>query len=434
MANGYVYGVLEDGKNGLWISTNGGLSHLTFQTGRFANYTYHNGLQSNEFNTQAFYKSPSGIFFFGGIKGFNWFQRQVKNDEVIRPFAAITKIETGNRVFVRDSAFASNAQMNLAHDNNDVNFHLAALEFTKPEANKIQYILEGWDAGWVTTSSKVVRYSNLLPGQYTFRMKAANAEGVWSKEEKLFLLIQAPYWKRTPFLLVVSFLLTLTIVSITYWIAQQKTKAKLQLLEKRLAVDAERNRISADMHDEIGSGIMHIALLGEQMQKQEKPGEAINKNVRTITDSARMLVHTMSEIIWALSPQNETLENLLAYIREQSQQYFEPFDTMLSIDFPDEVPSLKLTNAERRNLYLVTKELLGNALKHAKATSVHLSLSITEKVFCFTVADNGKGVDKEFRSGGNGIQNLKKRMQDIRGTIEWLPGKPGTIVKFCLFR
>jgi signal transduction histidine kinase len=434
LANSYVYGSLDDGKGGLWISTNGGLSYLDLKTKTFNNYSYQDGLQSNEFNTQAFYKSPSGKFYFGGIKGFNWFvpASTIKNMQA-KPGVAITSIRIGDRFFERDSAFAGHPEIELKYDNNDIDFHFAALDFTRPEANKIQYMLQGWDGNWVTTSAKSVRYANLLPGQYTFRIKASNAEGMWSDEEKILITIEAPFWKRTWFLLIVSFLLLVAVISLTYWFTQQKAKQKLQLLEKRLAIDAERNRISADMHDEIGSSIMHIALVGDQIQKQEKTMEEVKTDVQTITVTAHRLVQTMSEIIWALSPQNETLENLLAYIREKSQQYFEPFDTSFTISFPDEIPVLKLSNAERRNLYLVTKELLSNAMKHAQASSITLRLLITEKEFCFIVSDNGTGMsEKGARAGSNGIRNLTKRMKDISGTIEWLSGNPGTEVKYCL--
>jgi signal transduction histidine kinase/ligand-binding sensor domain-containing protein len=436
LANSYVYGSLEDGNGGLWISTNGGLSFLDLKTKQFKNYSYQDGLQSNEFNTQAFYKSPAGTFYFGGIKGFNWFtpSGSIKYKQA-NPQVAITRIMINNHLFERDSAFAINHEIETRYDNNDFDFHFAALDFTRPEANKIQYTLQGWDGSWITTSAKSVRYANLLPGQYIFRVKASNAAGAWSDEEKVFITIEAPVWKRTWFLIAVSFLLLVAIISATYWFTQQKAKRKLQLLENRLAVDAERNRISADMHDEIGSSIMHIALVGEQIQKQEKTIEEVKTDVQTITLAAHKLVQTMSEIIWALSPQNETLENLLAYIREKSQQYFEPFDTAFSISFPDEIPLLKLSNAERRNLYLVTKELLSNAMKHAKATAINLSLEITEEEFCFIVSDNGTGInEKQVRIGSNGIMNLKKRMKDINGTIEWLSGNSGTEVKYCLPR
>ena len=103
----------------------------------------------------------------------------------------------------------------------------------------------------------------------------------------------------------------------------------------------------------------------------------------------------MSEIIWALNPHNDTLENLLAYIREQSYQYFEPMNVQFNIYFPDTIPDIKLSNAERRNLYLVTREALNNAMKHSGATCIQLKLEIQKNTCCFSVTDNGKGINKQ---------------------------------------
>jgi signal transduction histidine kinase len=140
----------------------------------------------------------------------------------------------------------------------------------------------------------------------------------------------------------------------------------------------------------------------------------------------------MSEIIWALNPQNDTLENLLAYIREQSQQHFDPFDIQFNICFPDEVPLIKLSNEERRNLYLVTKELLNNALKHAEASVISLSFFVNKNQLCFLVKDNGIGIRQNLRAGTNGIRNLKKRMNDVGGSIEWKSIQQGTEVNYTM--
>ena len=195
----------------------------------------------------------------------------------------------------------------------------------------------------------------------------------------------------------------------------------------------ERSRISSDMHDEIGSGITHIALLSELIQTQQKEVPGLKKDINVIATSARKLVQTMSEIIWAMNPQNDTLENLLAYIREQSHQYFESMDMHFEIYFPDAVPDIKLSNEQRRNLYLVTREALNNAMKHSGATCIQLKLQIKKKTCCFSVTDNGKGINEKInKPGSNGLINMKKRMEDIEGCIEWLSLERGTTVKYCL--
>jgi signal transduction histidine kinase len=198
-------------------------------------------------------------------------------------------------------------------------------------------------------------------------------------------------------------------------------------------LEAERTRISSDMHDEIGSGITHIALLSELIQTQQKDKKELKKDIKVIAVSARRLVQTMSEIIWALNPQNDTLENLLAYTREQSQQYFEPLEMQFEISFPDIIPDIKLSNAQRRNLYLVTREALNNAMKHSSATIIQLKLVIIKKNYCFSVTDNGTGIaEKKIKPGSNGLLNMKKRMKDIGGNIEWRPLEKGTTVKYSL--
>jgi ligand-binding sensor domain-containing protein/signal transduction histidine kinase len=432
LANSYIYGVLQENNGDLWISTNGGLSYFNRTTEKFENYSYEDGLQSNEFNTQAFYKSPTGVFYFGGIKGFNWFKPGYVSKDPIKPVAAITRIEINDSIFQKDSGYFLNHTITVAYDKNDFSFQFAALDYTRPEANNIQYMLQGWDAGWVSADNSSARYINLPPGGYLLRVKGSNAEGIWSDEEQVKIIIRSPFWKRTPFVVAFALLLLAAIIFITYRISQAKAKRKLGLLEKQIAVDAERNRISADMHDEIGSGITHIALLSELIQTQEKtPGE-LKKDINTIGTSARKLVQTMSEIIWALNPHNDTLENLLAYTREQSKKYFESMDVQFDIHFPDVVPKVKLSNAQRRNLYLVTREALNNAMKHSGAAIIGLKFEITNKAFCFSVSDDGKGInEKSNKSGRNGIRNMNKRMEDIGGTIEWLSTEKGTSVNYC---
>ena len=221
----------------------------------------------------------------------------------------------------------------------------------------------------------------------------------------------------------------------TYALAQMKVKQKLRKLERLDAIEEERNRISKDMHDEIGNGLTHIALLSELIQAQHSPGSDIKKDIRSISTSARKLVQTMSEIIWALSPQNDTLDNLLAYIREQSHLYFEGMNVVFTIHFPEVLPEIILTNEQRRNLFLVTKEALSNAMKHAQAEGIELSVVITNDTYCFTVKDNGLGMPaNKFKIGSNGLKNMRKRMEDIGGSIEWISEQKGTTVQYCFNR
>ena len=432
LANSYVYGSLEDEKHNLWVSTNGGLSYIDRKANHVDNFTFQDGLQSNEFNTQAFYKSKTNTFYFGGIKGFNWFQSKSFAANQQKPQAAITQLEVDNIPFAVDSALLIRSYVDLPYDRNDLNFKFAALDYTRPEANKIQYKLQGWDANWITTYERSARYSNLPPGKYTMLVKASNAAGMWSNEESLSITIQKPFWITAWFYLLLLAVFIFTVIFLTYTILQQRVKRQLRKLEKQAAINIERNRISKDMHDEIGNGLTHIALLSEIIQ-QHNLEISVKRDITGISTSARKLVQTMSEIIWALSPQNDTLDNLLAYTREQSQQYFEGMHVDFTIHFPEVIPGIKLSNEERRNLFLVTKEALSNALKHSKANQIILSLVVTKSMYRFSVTDNGVGLaSNKLKVGNNGLKNMNKRMEDIGGTIEWINAEKGTRVEYCL--
>ena len=183
------------------------------------------------------------------------------------------------------------------------------------------------------------------------------------------------------------------------------------------------------MFEFIGSGLTHIALLSELIQTHQEAELSIETDVNSISAAARRLLESINEIIWALNPQNDTLESLLAYTREQMQQHFQPFALTLQIDFPDEVPYIKLTNEQRRNLYLVTKEALNNVMKHANAARVELACSVSGGKIEFTVKDNGTGLpERATKVTCNGLKNMLKRMEDIGGDVQWMNDKPGVKV------
>jgi hypothetical protein len=127
LANDYVYGVLEDKKRNLWISTNGGLSYFDREKKTFQNYTVSDGLQSNEFNTASFYKSPKGTMYFGGIKGFNWFNPEALYSGRHKPGVAITGVLIDDKPFVNDTGLVNPKNISLAYDKNSLSFSFAAL-------------------------------------------------------------------------------------------------------------------------------------------------------------------------------------------------------------------------------------------------------------------------------------------------------------------
>jgi signal transduction histidine kinase/ligand-binding sensor domain-containing protein len=442
LLNSYVYGVLQDGDQ-LWASTSYGLSRASvvfsnnsvLPTLHFTNFTTSDGLPDNVFNARAFYRSVSGCFYFGTTKAVTWFKPlEIKSTQ---PAPAIRMIDLLVNDKRPDTLLAPEYidKLSLGYKQNNLFFRFRAIDFENPESISYAYKLEGWDKDWIYSKQlNEVRYSNLPHGSYVFSIKAENGAGRWTdRPYTIAINIQPPFWKTWWFYMLVGMAVLYAAIAITKSVSQRKLRRQLREIEKQRAVEHERNRISKDMHDEIGSGLTHIALLSELLQTQRKSGEEIKKDVGDISASARKLVESMSEIIWALNPQNDTLENLLAYLREQTLASFEPFDINYSIEFPDAVPFVSLSNEQRRNLFLVAKEALNNALKHSGAKEMKLSMEYKDETIHFYITDNGKGFDKsKIKIASNGLRNMQKRMNDVRGTFSLKANETGVSIHFSL--
>ena len=190
--------------------------------------------------------------------------------------------------------------------------------------------------------------------------------------------------------------------------------------EKELAVykaqQEERNRISADMHDELGSGMTAIRLMSEIAKNKMK--EDTPKEIDKISHSADDLLNKMNAIIWSMNSGNDTLDNLISYIRAYSLEYFENALLECKIQTPDSIPERELSGDKRRNIFLCVKESLNNVVKHAKATSVKIEILINDELI-IRIVDDGVGIDlTHIRQFGNGLQNITRRMKSIGGVFK----------------
>ncbi len=249
--------------------------------------------------------------------------------------------------------------------------------------------------------------------------------------EKYDLALQPlPLWQRWWFILLAGMLVLATAVLLTRYVLARSYRKKLDRLEQDRALEAERNRISRDMHDEIGSGLTQIALISDMLLHQQEAAPGWRRDLETIASSSRRMVQGMSEIIWALNPQNDSLSDLMAYIREQTQNYLEPFDIELEIDFPEELPEWSLSQSVKRNLFLVIREAVHNALKHSGAMRIRVALQANTSKLVFSVEDNGCGIVHPVRAEGNGLRNMSRRMKEIGGSCEIASGARGTLIRF----
>jgi signal transduction histidine kinase len=221
-------------------------------------------------------------------------------------------------------------------------------------------------------------------------------------------------------------LVALALILVLYM--QTGIKQQKLLFEKQLAVQTERQRISSDMHDDIGTGLSTM-LIYVNMLKLKLAGSGDASHVDRIAALGTGLVDQMKEIVWSLNPGNDRLDNLLFYMRQYFVSLFEPLAYTTNIIYPAAIPEVEMANEVRRNIFLCVKESLNNIIKHAGATSVELTVQIVHQTLVIQIKDDGRGLPAAFaNTTGNGLKNIRQRMHAIKGKLH-INNHHGTVVK-----
>jgi signal transduction histidine kinase/ligand-binding sensor domain-containing protein len=429
--NKNVTGFCGDNFNHLWITTNSGLLSFDKMDHSFKRYTANDGLMENVLNGVIF-SNKNGKIFYGDKNYITEFDP----NELVRskktPPVIITNIISQNKSIPLERR-GEEKYIDLGSNYNNFTFNWAILNYSNPLQNRFYCKLEGVDKEWKFVGySGQAQYSSLQPGKYILRVKAATSEGLMNEEgDSLTIIIHPPFWKTWWFILASSIILLTVFIVVVRYIFQRNLKEKLLRLEKEQAVEKERNRISRDMHDDLGSGLTKIAIMSEVVKKQIHEPEKAKVQLENISQSSRELVDNLQDIIWVLNPKNDTLESLAAYIREYGLKFFEPFEISIHFNYPEKFSELKLSEEERRNIFLVIKESFNNIAKHAWCNKVTVCIEYATNEIEIVISDDGKGFEMDHvRKFGNGLMNMQNRMKQVGGSysIASTVGK-GTVTK-----
>ena len=413
-----VYAIAEDPQGFLWFSTDNKLYRLNASTGHFDVFDKNDGLFNNKI-ADGFYMSRQGELFIG----FN---------------GAINSINTGNIAFNKKAPTVFVSRLNIKgelrnfdEDNRvivkpgerNIVIEFSALNYSQSQKNRFAYWLEGYDSTWRYTNERILTLMNLEGGHHKLHVKASNNDGVWSDEKVYTLKVIPPFQKTIWFRLLVLAAAGLIFFLIYLYRKQQKKR-----LEKI------RNRIATDLHDDMGSTLSSIRIFSDVAKKQieEVKPETVPLLDR-ISNNATSLSENMQDIIWTIRSDNDTLEDLVSRMREFGLRVCDAknirFNTVVSQSFK----ASRLSLEQRRNLYLIFREVLNNAVKYAESTQVDLILNLKGRFLKMEIIDNGKGFDPETVKRGNGLNNLEKRAKEINGQIDIrsAPGK-GTAVNLMV--
>ncbi len=436
LPNSFIYGIMKDEKGALWFSHNKGLSKVDPRTHAFVHYNTTHGLQSNEFNTGAYHQAKDGRLFFGGINGTNGFMP----DEIsVRPQISavyLSSIRLFDEPISSDTSAWALKSLLLSYEQNTLSFDFTSSDYAAPELNLFSWKMEGIDEKWSgVTSRSYCRYPNLPPGHYHLLVKTANCDGVWGEPTEVLAIYIAPPWWTTWWFLTTLFASgTILIAGFTYYLLSLQRKRHLREIHTQERIHSERERISRDLHDNVGAQLALILSQIEWLKKTNQPHSDSIHPLDELSTTAKDTIRKLRESIWAVQrdtiPIDEFSDKFKAYAMDQIR-----YQPDIRITFSETFAKITtLTPTITLNIFSICQEALTNALKHANAIEIKINFSSGNgNTFLFEMSDDGKGYDQNQKSDGNGLRNIRYRASQAGAeiTITSAPGK-GTQIRLVI--
>ena len=409
LLNDCIYALLPVTTGGVFTSSNLGLSYIS-PDGIIKNYPKELGLQDNEFNTNAALKTSSGRFYFGGVNGITSFYPSALSLIKDNPILNFTKIIINDSPYTFPSGKWKGDSILLDYYQNYLHIDIAALGLLNANEYLYKYRLHGFENEWQTTYQPTGIKYVLEPGKYTFEVICSSILTSEKKFYKSFVIIIHPPWWQTWWFRILACLFAIAVlVSIIQQINQKKYRQKIQLLQMQQEIQHERERISRDLHDNLGAYASAIASDAESISIDSLP----NKNILTnLKANASEIMTNLRDTIWALHKESISVtgisDRFKNYIKKIEASY--PGKEIIVNENIDSEQMLLPTVA--LNIYRIMQEALHNALKHSNADTIIILIKANGNVN-ISIADNGKGFASADNELGYGIQNMLARAKEV---------------------
>ena len=396
----------EDGAGRLYVGTELGVSRIDPGTRSMRVYTTADGLASNE--VEVALTARDGSLWFGTYNGLS---RLTPEDDAIEetPAVWIHAVRVADRSLPLDALGSSSVTVPpIDPDENRVEVEFGGLEFGAKGALNYEYRLQGVDRQWQRgTDERRVTYARLGAGHYRFEVRAVRESGAPGPAPAVVeFTVRPPIWLRPSFLALAALLM----LAGGYALHRARVGRLLELERIRL-------RIATDLHDDIGASLSRIAVLSEVARRRLSgdPHDADGPLVR-IAATSREVLDAMSDIVWAINPQRDSLDDLIRRMRRFVNDVLASRGVQVRFVAPEGVAE-RLGHDVRRQLLLVLKESTTNISRHAESSEVCIELRMTSGELTLVVRDNGRG----FEAGpgdGHGLANMRRRVEDLGGTLD----------------
>jgi signal transduction histidine kinase len=299
--------------------------------------------------------------------------------------------------------------IHLSYKESFFSFNYTAPDLNNAAETQYEYKLVGFNKTWVNAGKRqYAGYTNLDGGNYVFKVRSS-ADGLrWHEmTTPVFIHITSPFYKTVWFYVLASAI----VVSIIFLFIYSGYRAKLKRMVTALKI---RNEIAADLHDDIGSSLSSIMLMSEIAKKQGEPQLYFDR----IKENAGKIIENMNDIVWAVNPNNDTIELLFIRMQTFASSLLEKKEIQFKFTADDALAAVKLTMEERKNFYLIFKEAIHNAFKYSGCETVTAQISSILKNVSMNIRDDGQGFDTTRNYTGNGLNNMQKRAKEINGKLE----------------
>ncbi|MBX2956723.1 MAG: hypothetical protein KF846_11235 [Cyclobacteriaceae bacterium] len=441
----FIYLVKEDTEGYIWVGSEKGITRILFDD-RFNivsnfHFSHYNGLTGVETNQNAvFFTEDKKLFgLIDGLYEYNVKPHNVVEESPlhltdIQLFYGDFKTEDYARGL--EGFYKIPVALSLPYNRNHLTFKFNRVDKRNPQAVRFVYLLEGFDSKWSQpTSSGQVTYSNLPPGDYTFKINSTNSNGSWTNNGIVYsFTIAAPYYKKPFFIVTASVFFICVIAFVFYWRVRTRI-TRIRRLQKIREEEQEiiRREIARDFHDDMGNQLTRIINYVSLLRLNGSPVKT-DELYGKVEHSAKYLYAGTRDFIWSINPESDELSILFLHLRDFAEKMFEEKGIQFRA-FNMVKEKVKLPYGYNRQINLLFKEAMTNTFKHSSAGNVSLTVSVESGVVRFVFEDDGIGFNHSV-ADKSGIRNMEERAKKLNGSFLLQSSTSGTkvILTFTLIK
>jgi signal transduction histidine kinase len=427
LLSNYVLCAAPDNSGNLWLGTTKGLIKFNTEKENYTNYDISDGIQDEEFNDESCCRTDDGMLAFGGVNGLNWFYpEKIKTNTHVPPIA-FTSFRILYNELKTEQDINSTEEIELSYRDNFFTLQFAALDYVNPGKNQYKYILEGVDKDWVYSgNNNEAKYTDISPGEYVFKVKGSNNDGVWNEQPKTIrITIVPPWWKRWWFRIFASIsILGFIFYGVNKRISAVEKQKQAQEEFSRILISSqeqERKKLSAELHDSVGQDIVIIknnASMALNSIKNDSDAAKYVKQISELSSSALQNVRTISHNLRPVELDRlgltETIKSIIELVSNSTIIKFES-----DIEDIDEL----LDKENEVSFCRIIQESMNNILKHSVATESFVKINKTGETISTVIRDNGIGFDTSIIKDAPmhsvfGLTGISERVKMLNGTLE----------------